>query len=55
MDRNQSAKENHKPFNPIRNVEKLLEIRPKLRVYDPGNHENNSSTKEENNLNHHKS
>jgi hypothetical protein len=51
MDKNQSTNECHKPFNPIRNVEKLLEIRPKLRVYDPGNSENNPNT-QENNFNH---
>ena len=48
MERKQSTNEQHKLFNPIRNVEKLLEIRPKLRVYDPGNSENNPNTQESN-------
>jgi hypothetical protein len=30
-------KKNHKPFNPIRNVEKLQELRPKLRKYESHN------------------
>jgi hypothetical protein len=37
MGKNNSRRRNHKPFNPIRNVEKLHELRPKLRKLESDN------------------
>ena len=44
MGKNCFKKKNHKPFNSIRNVEKLLELRSKIKKHNPDNNEREPGT-----------